>query len=122
MQTLRNDLSPSTQIVWTPTRIMIGTLAVLGVLAGVWFIVEIRSILLLMLLGIVFGAAIEPFVYRFRRAGLSRSQATLLVYVLFFATSGVVLYFLIPQFRLQLQALDENIPQIFENLRKQALA
>lgn len=100
---------------------MVGTLIVLGVLAGVWFIVEIRSILLLMLLGIVFGAAIEPFVYRFRRTGLTRSQATLLVYLLFFATIGVALYFLIPQFVLQLQALDKGIPQIFESLRRQAL-
>ncbi len=112
------ERSPS---IWTPARIMVATLVVIGVLVGVWFIVEIRSILLLLVLGIIFGAAIEPLVYRFRRSGLSRSQATLLVYVLLFATIGVALYFLIPQLIKQVQALDQGMPEIFQHLRQQAL-
>ncbi|MGI8484781.1 MAG: AI-2E family transporter [Thermomicrobiales bacterium] len=101
---------------------MVATLVVIGVLLGVWFVVEIRSILLLLVLGIIFGAAIEPLVFRFRRSGLSRSQATLLVYLLLFGTIGVALYFLIPQLINQVQALDEGLPQIFNHLREQALA
>lgn len=101
---------------------MVATLVVIGVLFGVWFVVEIRSILLLLVLGIIFGAAIEPLVYRFRRSGLSRSQATLLVYFLLFGTIGVALYFLIPQLINQVQALDRGMPDIFNHLRQQALA
>ncbi len=101
---------------------MVATLVVVGVLAAVWFFVEIGSIILLLILGIIFGAAIEPLVYRFRRAGLPRAQATLLVYVLLFATIGVVLFFLIPQLVNQVQALDKAIPGIFENLKQQALS
>jgi predicted PurR-regulated permease PerM len=108
--------------VWTPAKIMVATLVVIGVLAGVWFVVEIRSILLLLVLGIIFGAAIEPLVYRFRRSGLSRSQATLLVYLLLFGTIGVAIYFLTPQLIHQVQALDKGLPDIFQHLRQQALA
>lgn len=101
---------------------MVATLVVIGVLFGVWFVVEIRSILLLLVLGIIFGAAIEPLVYRFRRSGLSRSQATLLVYLLLFGTIGVALYFLIPQLINQVQALDRGMPDVFKHLQEQALA
>ena len=101
---------------------MVATLVVIGVLFGVWFVVEIRSILLLLVLGIIFGAAIEPLVFRFRRSGLSRSQATLLVYLLLFGTIGFALYFLIPQLINQVQALDQGMPEIFQHLRQQALA
>jgi len=105
----------------TPSRIVINTAAVLGVLAVGWVLIQIRSVIFLLLLGIVFAAAIEPIVFRLRRAGLRRGQAILLVYVAIFSVIGFGFYFLVPQLVGQVGALDEAIPDIFTKLRQRAL-
>jgi len=105
----------------TPSRIVINTAAVLGVIAVAWVLIQIRSVIFLLLLGIVFAAAIEPIVFRLRRAGLRRGQAILLVYVAIFSVIGFGVYFLVPQLVGQVGALDEAIPDIFEKLRQRAL-
>ncbi len=105
----------------TPSRIVISTAAVLGVIAVAWVLIQIRSVIFLLLLGIVFAAAVEPIVFRLRRAGLRRGQAILLVYVAIFSVIGFGFYFLVPQLLGQVGALDEAIPDIFTKLRQRAL-
>lgn len=103
------------------TRVIMTTAVVLGVIGLAWVLIQIRSILFLLLLGIVFAAAIEPLVYRLRQAGLRRGQAILLVYAGLLAVTGIGLYFLIPALVGQFAALDEAIPDIFDKLRQRAL-
>lgn len=103
------------------TRVVMNTAVVLAVIGLAWVLVQIRSIVFLLLLGIVFAAAIEPIVYRLRRAGLRRGQAILVVYAALVAVVGIGLYFLIPALVGQIAALDEAIPDIFEKLRQRAL-
>lgn len=105
----------------TPSRIVINTAAVLGVIAVAWILIQIRSVIFLLLLGIVFASAIEPIVFRLRRAGLRRGQAILLVYLGIFSIVGAGFYFLVPQLVDQVGALDEAIPEIFDKLRQRAL-
>lgn len=105
----------------TPSRIVINTTVALGVIAIAWILIQIRSVIFLMLLGIVFAAAIEPIVFRLRRSGLRRGQAILLVYIAIFSITGVGFYFLVPQLVGQIAALDEAVPEIFEQLRQRAL-
>lgn len=103
------------------TRVIMNTAGVLAVIGLAWVLIQIRSILFLLLLGIVFAAAIEPLVYRLRRAGLRRGQAILVVYAALLAVIGIGLYFLIPALVGQFAALDEAIPDIFDKLRQRAL-
>lgn len=105
----------------TPSRIIINTAVALGVIAIAWVLIQIRSVIFLMLLGIVFAAAIEPIVFRLRRSGLRRGQAILLVYFAIFSIAGVGFYFLVPQLVGQVAALDEAVPEIFDKLRQRAL-
>ncbi len=105
----------------TPSRVVINTAAVLGVIAVAWVLIQIRSVIFLLLLGIVFAAAIEPIVFRLRRAGLRRGQAIMIVYVGIFSLIGIGFYFLVPQLVGQVAALDEAIPEIFDKLRQRAL-
>jgi predicted PurR-regulated permease PerM len=105
----------------TPSRTIINTAAALGVIAVAWVFIQIRSVIFLLLLGIVFAAAIEPIVFRLRRAGLRRGQAILLVYLGIFSIVGAGFYFLVPQLVNQVGALDEAIPEIFDKLRQRAL-
>jgi predicted PurR-regulated permease PerM len=103
------------------SRVVISTIAVIAIVALAWVILQIRSILLLLALGIIFAAAIEPLVFRLRRAGLRRGQAIIVVYLALFAIIGFALYIIVPQLAHQVTAFDAAVPDIFENLRQQAL-
>jgi predicted PurR-regulated permease PerM len=100
---------------------MLYTAAVLAVLASVWLLVETRSILVLLILGIIFSTAIEPLVFRLRRSGLSRGQSILIVYFGIFAIIGIAVYLVVPILVRQVTAFDAAVPEIFDNLRAQAL-
>lgn len=104
---------------WSPFRVMVATLVVLGVLLGAWVLVQISTIILIILLGLVFAAAIEPLVYRIRRAGVPRSQAIGIAYLMVFGIVGGILYFIVPQFVHQFSELNSAIPGIFRSLREQ---
>jgi predicted PurR-regulated permease PerM len=100
---------------------MLCTVAVIAVLALGWLAIQIRTILLLLVLAVIFAAAIEPLVFRLRRAGLGRGQAILTVYLGLVAILGLTIYVVVPQLIGQVSAFDKAIPDIFDNLRKQAL-
>ncbi|HYI25677.1 MAG TPA: AI-2E family transporter [Thermomicrobiales bacterium] len=104
------------------TRVILFSLAVLSVVALAWTVVQIRSILFLLVLGIIFAAAIEPLVYRLRRAGLRRGQSILLVYAAILVILGGTIYLMVPHLVKQFDALDAAIPGMFDNLRQQALS
>lgn len=102
-------------------RVAIATLMIIGIAVSAWLVWQVRSILLLLGVGILFGAIIEPLVNRLRRIGLSRAQALLILYVAFFTIVGVALYYILPLLAKQITAFDDAIPAIFQNLREQAL-
>lgn len=102
-------------------RVVLAAIAVIGILISAWFIWQISSILLLLAVGILFAAVIEPLVNRLRRVGLSRGQSLLILYVVFFAIIGGALYYILPLLARQVSAFDDAIPAIFDNLRQQAL-
>lgn len=101
--------------------VMLCTIAIIAVLGLAWLAVQIRFILLLLVLAVIFSAAIEPLVFRLRRAGLGRGQSILTVYLGLAAIIGLTIYFLVPQLISQVSAFDRAVPDIFDNLRKQAL-
>ncbi|HET8523892.1 MAG TPA: AI-2E family transporter [Thermomicrobiales bacterium] len=105
----------------SPTRVMINTAAVLFVLAMAWILIQIRAIVALLLIGILFAAAIEPLVYRLRRRGLTRGQAIMVVYVALVAAVGVLLYLVVPSLTRQATKLFNDLPLILDNLRQQAI-
>ncbi|MGC4190401.1 MAG: AI-2E family transporter [Thermomicrobiales bacterium] len=113
------SLTPFSTNSWSPFRVMVATLVVLGVLLGAWVIVQISTVVLIVVLGLVFAAAIEPLVYRIRRAGLPRSQAIGLAYLIVFGIVGGILYFIVPQFVHQFSELNTAVPGIFQTLREQ---
>ena len=103
------------------TRVILYTLAVLAVVALAWTVIQIRSIIFVLILGIIFAAAIEPLVFRLRRAGLRRGQAILVVYAALLTILFGTLYLVVPLLVRQFDALDAAVPEMFENLRQQAL-
>jgi predicted PurR-regulated permease PerM len=106
----------------TPKRVMINTVAVLFVLGLTWLLIQVRSIIVLLILGILFAAAIEPLVFRLRRRGLTRGQAILIVYVSLIALLSLVVYLVVPPLITQATDLIDQIPQILGDLRDSAYA
>jgi predicted PurR-regulated permease PerM len=101
-------------------QVMINTVAVLTVLFGAWFVIQIRSILLLLLIGILFAAAIEPLVNRLRRRRLSRGQAILVVYLSLLGVLALIVLLVAPPLVRQGTQLFNDIPDILDNLGKEA--
>jgi predicted PurR-regulated permease PerM len=106
----------------SPGRVMVYTASVLVVLGVAWVLIHIRAIILLVVLGILFAAAIEPLVFRLRRRGMSRGQAILTVYAGLIVTLGFVLYLIVPPLVNQATLLIDDIPNILTDLRDQAAA
>ena len=104
----------------TPLRAMVLTLSVLFVLGLVWLLIQVRSIILLLILGILLAAAIEPLVNRLRRRGFSRGQAILVIYAGIFAVLGLVGYLVVPTVYQQGRAFYQEIPTYLEQFRQQA--
>ncbi len=95
----------------------INTAVVLGVLFGAWFIVQVRSTLVLLLIGILFAAAIEPIVNRLRRRGLSRGKSILVVYLGLFGLVGLVIFAVAPPLFNQGSELIDDVPNLLNDLR-----
>ncbi len=107
----------------TPARVMVYTAAVLFVIGLAWFLIQIRSILLLLILGILVGAAMDPLVYRLRQRGLSRGQAIATIYLIIAASLGLSLYLVTPPLIDQATAFYNNTqeePTLFDDLRTRA--
>ena len=106
----------------TPTRVMVNTVAVLFVLGLAWLLIQVRSVFLLLIVGILFAAAIEPLVNQLRRRGLSRGQGILTIYVAIIGLLTLALVLVVPPLITQATDLIEGIPGILDNLEDQALA
>ncbi len=106
----------------SPFRLMLYAAAVLVVVALAYFILQVGSVLVVVILGIILSAAIEPFVYRLRRHGLGRGQAILTVYAALLVGIGVGVYLVLPPVFRQGGALIDSIPAILINLRDQTEA
>ncbi len=106
----------------TPKQVMINTAAVLFVLGLAWLLIQVRSIIVLVILGILFAAAIEPLVFRLRRRGFTRGQSIIAVYVSLLALLGLIGYLVVPPLVTQASALIDEIPTILQDLRQSALA
>ena len=105
----------------TPARVMVNTAAVLFVIGLAWLLIQVRTIIVILILGILLAAAIEPLVNRLRRRGFGRGQAILFVYAGILLTLIVGLYLVVPPLSTQATALIESILEILENLQTQAI-
>lgn len=105
----------------TAKQTAINTCVILSVLFVAWTLVQIRGILLLLVLGILFGAAIEPVVHRLRAEGLTRGQAILVVYLNIILILFVVGVLLVPSLVTQGRALFDEVPGILQNVRDEAM-
>lgn len=104
----------------TPGRMMILTASALAVIGLAWIAVQIRSLFALVIIGMIFAAAIEPLVNRLRRRGLTRVQAILTVYLGILTLIAFAALLIVPPLLSQASALLDDVPNILQQLRSQA--
>jgi predicted PurR-regulated permease PerM len=101
----------------TPGRVMVLTLSVLFVIGVVWFVIQVRHIVLLLILGILIGTAIEPIVNALRRRGVARGPVILAIYLVLLGTIGTLMLIAIPSLIDQGQALLAGAPAYLDDLQ-----
>lgn len=106
----------------TPARVMVNTAAILFVVGLAWLLIQVRSIIVILILGILLAAAIEPLVNRLRRRGFRRGQAILIIYAGILLTLIVGLYLVVPPLLTQATDLIDSIPELLANLQTQAIS
>lgn len=101
----------------TPGRVMVLTLSVLFVIGVVWFLIQIGHILLLLILGILIGTAIEPIVNVLRRRGIARGPVILAIYLVLLGGIGGGILIALPPLIGQGQALVAGAPEYLADLQ-----
>lgn len=104
----------------TPGKMMVLTASALAVIGVAWVAVQIRSLFALVIIGMIFAAAIEPLVNRLRRRGLTRVQAILTVYIGILALLAFAALLIVPPLLNQASNLVDDVPNILQELRRQA--
>lgn len=102
-----------------PVSISITTgtiIAAVVVLAGTWFIWELRELILVLVTAVVIASAIEPAVVFLRRKRFPRVLAVLMIYVLIFATFFGIFYFFVPSVLSELTTFIASLPVYLEAL------
>lgn len=104
----------------TARQTAINTVVVLIVLFCAWLLVQVRSILVLFMIGVLFAAAIEPLANRLRRRGISRGQSIVAIYATMVVAIGLLVLAIVPSVADQSSSLIDDVPQILESGRERA--
>ena len=92
----------------------IGLIALLISLYILW---QIRQVLLLVFMAVVFATALNRFVRRLRQAGAKRGIAAALAVICFLAILVIFIWLIVPPFASEFQQLTELVPIGLERLR-----
>ncbi|MFH0776296.1 MAG: AI-2E family transporter [Patescibacteria group bacterium] len=89
------DSLPTTVDIST-NSVVRATLAILGILALGWFVLQIKDIIALFFIATFLGLALDPFVDAMQRWKIPRAVGTLLIYIIFIAVAGIVISSFVP--------------------------
>jgi predicted PurR-regulated permease PerM len=104
----------------TPGRVALNTIAVLAILGTAAVLVQVKQILILFLIGILFASAVEPVAGRFQARGLGRGQSILAVYLLLAVVLGTLLALLVPTVAREVARFVAVAPNLIGDLREAA--
>jgi predicted PurR-regulated permease PerM len=85
-------------------------------LAFLWFLFQMRQIILLLYISFILMSALNPLVNRLERLKIPRTWAILILYLLFFSFLGLIVGSLLPALVEQTRRLLERLPIISESL------
>ena len=104
-----DDLEISTQVI---LKVIFAGLAL-------WFLWDIRNIILLVLMALVIASAMDPLVDYFHAKKVPRFLSVLVVYIVVIGFGSLVIYLMIPPVVEQFKILTASFPQYAAALQKQ---
>lgn len=105
-------------IFWTPRQVAAGTLVVAGVAGAFVLFYVFRTVLFLLLIGVVLSIALKPLVVRLQRWGISRAWATVMVYVLVSCAAVAALVGGLPLVWQQTESIVRRVPEAYGDARQ----
>ena len=102
---------------WTLRRIVVVTLALMGVGLGFWLLYRFYQVLFILFVAVILGTIIRPIATWLNRRGLSKVGGVIAVYVLLFALLTGFLLLLFPLVFDQGTAIVKDIPDYYQDLR-----
>lgn len=91
-------------------------LAIMGILALIYFLYSIQGILVLLFVSMLLAAAIDPVVDKWQNRKIPRGISVMILYILFLLIFGAVVYSLIPIIVEQIITLTQNIGKVVNNI------
>ncbi|HSM24156.1 MAG TPA: AI-2E family transporter [Anaerolineaceae bacterium] len=102
---------------WTFRRIIVATLALIGVGLGFWLLFRFYKVLFILFVAIILGTVIRPIATWLNHRGFSKVGGVVAVYLLLFALLIGFLLLLFPLIFEQGSAIVEDIPDYYQELR-----
>jgi predicted PurR-regulated permease PerM len=102
---------------WTFRRVVIATLALVGVGLGFWLLYRFYQVILILFVAIILGTVIRPIVSWLHRRGFPKVVGAVSVYILLFALLSGFLLLLFPLVFDQGSAIVNEIPNYYQELR-----
>ncbi|MBF8280766.1 MAG: hypothetical protein HW383_539 [Candidatus Magasanikbacteria bacterium] len=90
--------------------------------AALWFLIEIRDIILLLFIALVLAAIVDPFADWLERKKIPRGLSVIIIYIILIATAGGVVSLVAPKFINEVRELSSSVSntreRVFESLGK----
>ena len=102
---------------WTFRRIVVATLALVGVGLGFWLLYRFYQVIFILFVAIILGTVIRPIATWLNRRGFSKIGGVVAVYVLLFALLTGFLLLLFPLVFDQGSAIVKDIPDYYQTLK-----
>jgi len=83
---------------------------ILATVAGVWLIIQLRVVVLLLVVALVFAGTLNPLVEWMERRGLRRIYALLLLFLALFVITCLLIFLTVPPFLEQLAQIVRDAP------------
>lgn len=90
--------------------------AVLAIVAALWVVYRLRSLLFVLLIGFFISIALEPAVQFLTKRGWGRHRSSMVVFLAAFSLSSLFVIALIPLFVSQGSAIVQNLPGYIESI------
>lgn len=102
---------------WTFRRVVIATLALVGVGLGFWLLYRFYQVIFILFVAIILGTVVRPIVLWLNRRGLSKVTGIVIVYIVLVALLAGFLFLLFPLVFEQGSAIIAGIPDYYQEIR-----
>jgi predicted PurR-regulated permease PerM len=87
-------------------------LIALGLIAGIFILVELKQVVLILFLSLIITSALRPLVEKLHTKRIPRGLVVIAIYLLVLTVLGLVAFFIVSSLAPQLAELSQNLPEL----------